>query len=175
MHFKKKLNDKIIIINFLPFKHQTQVNIYMKKLALHWKILIGMIAGIVFGLIMTSVNWGAGFVGDWIKPFGTIFINLLKLIAVPLIIASLIKGISDLKDISKFKNIGLRTILIYIGTTVIAITIGLALVNIVQPGEGISEETINKLTETYANNEGIAKKIQDAMGSSQTNKWVTNR
>jgi len=134
----------------------------MKKLALHWKILIGMVAGIVFGLIMTSVSWGAGFVGDWIKPFGTIFINLLKLIAVPLIIASLIKGISDLKDISKFKNIGLRTILIYIGTTVIAITIGLALVNIVQPGEGISEETINKLTETYANNEGIAKKIKEA-------------
>jgi len=134
----------------------------MKKLALHWKILIGMIAGIIFGLIMTYVSWGAGFVGDWIKPFGTIFINLLKLIAVPLIIASLIKGISDLKDISKFKNIGLRTIAIYIGTTVVAITIGLALVNIVQPGDGISEETIDKLTQTYANNEGLNKKIEDA-------------
>ena len=67
----------------------------MKKLALHWKILIGMVLGIVFGFLMNSVDGGKGFVIDWIKPFGTIFINLLKLIAVPLILASLIKGISD--------------------------------------------------------------------------------
>ncbi|CAL2081344.1 dicarboxylate/amino acid:cation symporter [Tenacibaculum sp. 190524A05c] len=134
----------------------------MKKLALHWKILIGMVLGIVFGVVMTSIEGGAGFVGNWIKPFGSIFVKLLKLIAVPLIIASLIKGISDLKDISKFKNIGLRTIGIYIGTTVIAITIGLLLVNIVKPGEGISEETINKLTQTYANSDGVQAKIAEA-------------
>lgn len=134
----------------------------MKKLALHWKILIGMILGILFGLIMTNVSGGSTFVGNWIKPFGSIFVKLLKLIAVPLIIASLIKGISDLKDISKFKNIGLRTIAIYIGTTVIAITIGLLLVNVVKPGEGISEETITKLTETYANSGGVQSKIAEA-------------
>ena len=114
----------------------------MKKLALHWKILIGMILGILFGLSMTIVDGGGDFVLNWINPFGSIFVKMLKLIAVPLIIASLVKGISDLKDISKFKNIGLKTISIYIGTTVIAITIGLLLVNIVQPGEGISDETI---------------------------------
>ncbi|WP_288955686.1 dicarboxylate/amino acid:cation symporter [uncultured Polaribacter sp.] len=134
----------------------------MKKLALHWKILIGMIVGILFGLWMTSVDGGAKFVGNWINPFGNIFVKLLKLIAVPLIIASLVKGISDLKDISKFKNIGLRTIGIYIGTTVVAITIGLFLVNIAQPGEGISEETITKLTETYANSSSVQSKIQEA-------------
>lgn len=134
----------------------------MKNLALHWKILIGMILGILFGLVMTSVNGGAKIVGDWINPFGTIFVKLLKLIAVPLIIASLVKGISDLKDISKFRNIGLRTILIYIGTTVIAITIGLVLVNVVQPGEGISEETITKLTDTYASSGGVQSKIAEA-------------
>lgn len=134
----------------------------MKKLALHWKILIGMLLGILFGVAMTFVDGGAGFVGDWIKPLGTIFVKLLKLIAVPLIVASLIKGISDLKDISKFKNMGLRTILIYIGTTVIAITIGLALVNIVQPGNGISDETITKLTETYANSGSVQAKIAEA-------------
>ncbi len=134
----------------------------MKKLALHWKILIGMVAGIIFGLVMTYVSWGADFVGDWISPLGTIFVKLLKLIAVPLIIASLIKGISDLKDISKFKNIGLRTIGIYIVTTVIAITIGLALVNIAKPGNGISEETITKLTETYASSGGVQSKIAEA-------------
>ena len=134
----------------------------MRKLALHWQILIGMILGILFGLGMTSVDGGASFVGDWIKPLGTIFVKLLKLIAVPLIIASLVKGISDLKDISKFKNIGLRTIFIYIGTTVLAITVGLMLVNIVQPGNGISEETIAKLTETYANSGGVQAKIAEA-------------
>ncbi len=134
----------------------------MKKLELHWKILIGMLLGLVFGYGMTQLQGGETFVLNWIKPLGTIFIKLLKLIAIPLILASLIKGISDLKDISKFKNIGLRTILIYIGTTVIAITIGLVLVNILQPGNGISEETITKLTETYANNKGVTSKIAEA-------------
>jgi len=134
----------------------------MKKLALHWKILIGMILGILFGFGMIYIEGGSTFVGNWIKPFGTIFVKLLKLIAVPLIVASLIKGISDLKDISKFKNIGIRTVLIYIGTTVVAITIGLVLVNIVKPGEGISEQTISKLTETYANSGGVQAKIAEA-------------
>ncbi|MDG1451331.1 MAG: dicarboxylate/amino acid:cation symporter [Polaribacter sp.] len=134
----------------------------MKKLALHWKILIGMILGILFGLVMTIVDGGASFISNWINPFGSIFVKMLKLIAVPLIIASLVKGISDLKDISKFKNIGLKTISIYIATTVIAITIGLLLVNIVQPGEGISDETIHKLTETYANSVGVKSKLSEA-------------
>jgi len=134
----------------------------MKKLALHWKILIGMILGILFGLVMTIVDGGGDFVLNWINPFGSIFVKMLKLIAVPLIIASLIKGISDLKDISKFKNIGLKTISIYIATTVIAITIGLLLVNIVKPGEGISDETIQKLTESYANSSGVKSNLSEA-------------
>ncbi|MFD2541404.1 dicarboxylate/amino acid:cation symporter [Lacinutrix gracilariae] len=134
----------------------------MKKLELHWKILIGMLLGLVFGFLMLQISWGKDFITDWIKPLGTIFVKLLKLIAVPLILASLIKGISDLKDISKFKNIGIRTILTYILTTVIAITIGLLLVNIIAPGDGISEETINKLTETYSNNSSVQAKIAEA-------------
>ncbi len=134
----------------------------MKKLALHWKILIGMLLGLVFGFVMLQVSWGAGFVDDWIKPLGTIFVKLLKLIAIPLILASLIKGISDLKDISKFANIGVRTILIYVVTTVVAITIGLALVNVMQPGDGVSEETIAKLTNTYAQDSGVQSKISEA-------------
>ena len=134
----------------------------MKKIALHWKILIGMFVGILFGLGMTGVDGGSDFVLHWINPFGSIFVKMLKLIAVPLIIASLVKGISDLKDISKFKNIGLRTIVIYIGTTIIAITIGLLLVNVVQPGEGVSEETITNLTNTYANSGGVQSKLTEA-------------
>jgi len=122
----------------------------MKKLALHWKILIGMLLGLVVGYVLSQTDTGREFVIDWIKPFGTIFIKLLKLIAIPLIIASLIKGISDLKDIAKFSNIGGRTIVIYILTTVIAITIGLVLVNVVRPGEGISTETIESLKQAYS-------------------------
>ena len=134
----------------------------MKKLALHWKILIGMVLGILFGFIMTGVDGGKDFVDDWINPIGTIFVKLLKLIAIPLILASLIKGISDLKDISKFSNIGLRTMGIYIVTTVIAITIGLILVNVIEPGNGISEETVARLTQTYADDSGVQSKIIEA-------------
>lgn len=134
----------------------------MRKLELHWRILIGMLLGILFGFTMTQLSWGIGFVSDWIQPVGTIFVKLLKLIAIPLITASLVKGISDLKDISKFRNIGLRTIFIYIATTVVAITIGLVLVNIMKPGDGISEETIAKLTRTYANDIGVTSKLVEA-------------
>ena len=134
----------------------------MKKLALHWKILIGMLLGVVFGFIMLQIDGGPEFVSRWIKWAGTVFVKLLKLIAIPLILASLIKGISDLKDISKFANIGVRTIGIYIVTTVVAITIGLLLVNVLQPGDGVSDETIAKLTETYANDSGVQGKISEA-------------
>ena len=134
----------------------------MKKLALHWKILIGMILGLVFGFIMLQIEGGKGFVSDWINPIGNIFVKLLKLIAIPLILASLIKGISDLKDISKFKNMGLKTIGIYVLTTVIAISIGLALVNVFKPGGGVSEETITKLTDTYSENSSVKAKITEA-------------
>ena len=134
----------------------------MKKLALHWKILLGMVFGIVFGFIMNSVEGGRGFVTDWIKPFGTIFINLLKLIAVPLILASLIKGISDLKDISKIKKMGLRTVSIYVMTTVVAIIIGLGIVNVVKPGAGMSKDTIEKIKMKYEKSDGVKDKMDKA-------------
>ena len=95
----------------------------MKKLALHWKILLGMLLGVLFGLGMSFVDSGELFVRDYVKPFGTIFINLLKLIAIPLILASLIKGVSDLKDISKLSAMGGRTIGVYLLTTLTAVCI----------------------------------------------------
>ncbi len=139
----------------------------MKKLALHIQILLGMVAGLLFGFIALQLGWES-FVTNWIKPLGTIFVKLLKLIAVPLIVASLIKGISDLKDISKFKNIGVRTIVIYIGTTIVAITLGLLLVNILQPGDGISSETVDKLTNTYAKSSGVTSKVAEASKQTQS-------
>jgi len=133
----------------------------MKKLPLHWKIIIGMVLGVIFGFIMNAVN-GQQFVTDWIAPFGTIFINLLKLIAVPLILASLIKGISDLKDISKIKSMGLRTIAIYVCTTLVAIVIGLSIVNIAKPGTGMSQDTIEKIKLKYENDAGVTDKLMKA-------------
>ncbi len=121
----------------------------MKNLALHWKILIGMALGVVFGLIMSNFDFGKDFISDWIKPFGTIFINSLKLIAIPLILASLVKGISDLKDISKLSQMGGATIATYMITTVIAVSIGLIVVNVIKPGDSISEETRIELISAY--------------------------
>ncbi|NQV78662.1 MAG: dicarboxylate/amino acid:cation symporter, partial [Lutibacter sp.] len=126
----------------------------MKKLALHWQILLGMVVGVLVGLIMTQFDGGKEIVQDWIKPFGKIFINALKLIAVPLILASLIKGVSDLKDISKLSKMGGRTIGIYLITTVIAVSIGLLLVNIIKPGNSISEETRQELVQNYSGDAG---------------------
>ncbi|MDG1040817.1 MAG: dicarboxylate/amino acid:cation symporter, partial [Polaribacter sp.] len=124
----------------------------MKKIALHWRILLGMLLGVVFALIMTNFDFGKDFIKDWIKPFGTIFINSLKLIAIPLILAALIKGVSDLKDISKLSRMGGRTIVIYIFTTVVAVSIGLVLVNIVNPGKSITEETRQEMVDSYSTN-----------------------
>ncbi len=134
----------------------------MKKIELHWKIIIGMVLGLIFGFILLQFEGGKNFSNNWIKPVGTIFIKLLKLIAIPLILASLIKGISDLKDISKFKLIGLRTIIVYICTTIIAISIGLILVNIFEPGDGVSAETVSKLTDTYSESKGVQQKLSTA-------------
>lgn len=121
----------------------------MKKLALHWKIIIGMSLGIIFGLLAITIGWDE-FTNNWIKPFGTIFINLLKLIAVPLVFASLIKGVASLSDISKLSRIGSRTIALYLVSTVIAVTTGLLIVNTVQPGKYFSEEKRIEFKEKYA-------------------------
>jgi len=134
----------------------------MKKLDLQWKILIGMVLGIIFGLGASYYSGGKGLVLDWVSPFGTIFVNLLKLIAIPLILASLIKGISDLKDIAKFKTIGIKTFSLYLITTTIAIIIGLTLANTIQPGKGIDPGTIEKLKNTYVNSESIQNKLSEA-------------
>ena len=122
----------------------------MKKIALHWQIILGMVVGVGVGILMTQFDGGKEIVQDWIKPFGKIFINSLKLIAVPLILASLIKGVSDLKDISKLSKMGGKTIGLYLITTVVAVSIGLLLVNVIKPGNSISEETRLELVENYA-------------------------
>ena len=125
----------------------------MKKLALHWKIIIGMVLGVLYGLVAAQLGW-VDFTKNWVKPWGVVFINLLKLIAVPLVFASLIKGVSSLSDISRLSRIGSKTIGIYLVSTVIAVTFGLLLVNIIQPGKSFSEEKRLELKEQYASKAG---------------------
>ena len=131
----------------------------MKKIPLHWKILIGMALGVIFGIIMSNFDFGKELISDWIKPFGTIFINSLKLIAIPLILASLVKGISDLKDISKLSQMGGATIATYMITTVLAVSIGLIVVNVIKPGDSISKETRAELISAYENDANEKREV----------------
>lgn len=119
------------------------------KIAVHWKILIGLIGGLVIGFLMQEAGQ-AQFVVDWIKPFGVVFINLLKMIAVPLIFVSLINGLADLKDITKLSQLGGRTVALYLGTTVTAVCIGLVLANIINPGYFINEASREALLTNFA-------------------------
>jgi len=144
----------------------------MKKrnLPLHIKIIIGMVLGVLIGLLFSRLSWGSQWILSWIKPFGDIFINLLKLLAIPLIFASLVSGIAQLKDISKLSKIGFRTILWFLSTTVLAVSIGLLIVNIIKPGKFMSEETRSALIYNYkseANSKIVEAQSQESSGPLQ--------
>lgn len=141
----------------------------MKKVwykQLHWQIIFGLVLGLIWGLV-ASLTGFTSFTTDYIQPIGTIFINLLKLIAVPLVLASLIVGVASLNDIAKLSRMGGKTIGIYIVTTILAITIGLTLVNIIQPGDFLPVETQEQLMSGYQDNiEGSAKSAQEVLDRS---------
>ena len=138
----------------------------MKKLPLHWRIITGMVLGVICGAIFTQIEDGNKIISDWIKPFGVIFINALKLIAMPLILGSLIKGVSDLKDISKLSMMGGKTIGIYLVTTIMAVSVGLFMVNTISPGNSIPESTRMELIAAYesdaAEKQVVAQKQKEA-------------
>jgi Na+/H+-dicarboxylate symporter len=137
----------------------------MKKWPLHVKILIGMLLGILWGIIAVKMKW-SGFTIDYVKPFGIIFMNLLKLIAIPMIITSLIMGVSSLNDVKRLGRIGGRTLGMFLATTVIAVTIGVIMVNLIKPGNALPAETKEMLLRS--NNETVQKGFEDA--ESVTNK-----
>ena len=105
----------------------------------HWQIILGLVLGIIYGITAAAYGWGE-FTGDWVAPFGTIFINALQLIAVPLVLSSLITGVASLSDLRKLSRIGSKTILIYVGTTTVAVVIGLLIVNVLRPGDRVPDE-----------------------------------
>jgi len=136
----------------------------MKKLALHWQIIIGLALGLIYGIVAASNGWGV-FTTNWVAPFGTIFMNLLKLIAVPLVLSSLITGVASLSDLKKLSRIGGKTIGIYVGTTAVAVTIGLVSVNMLQPGDKVPDQMKERLQQTYeedaTSRAGNAQRIKD--------------
>lgn len=111
----------------------------MKKLPLHVRIIIGLVLGIIYSFVSSYLGWNA-FTLDWIDPFGTIFIRLLKFIAVPLVLFSIISGVSALPDPSRLGRMGAKTLVAYLITTVAAVTVGLVLVNLLKPGNYIAED-----------------------------------
>lgn len=129
----------------------------MKKLALHWKIIIGMVLGIIWSLLSSSLGWSQ-FTLDWIAPFGTIFINLLKLIAIPLVLFSIINGIASMGSTTNLGRLGFKTLGLYFLTTVFAVGFGLLLVNVFQPGVHINKNSRidNRISyELWANEHGV--------------------
>jgi len=118
------------------------------RLPLHWKIIIGLILGLLYGILSAAMGWSR-FTEDWISPFGDIFLNLLKVIAVPLVLGSLIMGVASLSDVRKLSRIGGRTIAIYILTTTVSVTIGLVMVNLLEPGTGVPQGLQEQLQAAY--------------------------
>lgn len=127
---------------------------------LHWQIVIGLVLGLVYGVFAAAAGW-TDFTSDWIAPFGTIFLNLLQFIAVPLILASLIVGIASLGDLEKLSRIGGKTIGIYLVTTVIALVLGLTLVNTLQPGASVPDEMSTELREKYEGDVGESMEMAE--------------
>ena len=117
-----------------------------EKLSIHWKILIGIVLGLLVGSVASKSEIGIHIIQNFIKPFGTIFIRVLKLIAVPLVFISLAKGIVELKDIKKLSALGGRTIIWYLSTTFFAVVLGLFLVNFFKPGSGLNLEAFQQLS-----------------------------
>ena len=115
---------------------------------LHWQIIIGMVLGALYGILAANQGWNE-FTQNWISPFGEIFLNLLKLIAMPLVLTSLICGVASLSDFKKLSRMGGKTIGLYLATTAIAVTIGLAVVNIINPGDKLPPKTAENLQSQY--------------------------
>ncbi|HQW06860.1 MAG TPA: dicarboxylate/amino acid:cation symporter [Flavobacteriales bacterium] len=134
-----------------------------KGLSLPVRIIIGLVAGTGWAVLSSILGWSS-FTMDWVAPFGDIFINLLKLIAIPLVLFSIISGVSGLSDITKLGRTGMGMLGLYLATTFIAVGIGLVLVNVIKPGEMANDDQRmrNRITyELWVNNTPSVDKPKD--------------
>jgi len=147
------------------------------KLALHWKIIIGMILGVLWAVLSAKMGWSQ-FTTNWIAPFGKIFVNLLKLIALPLVLFSVIGGIAGIGNPEHLGKMGFKTLGLYLATTIFAVSLGLSLVNIIQPGKMLSETSRleNRIDyELWAKAEGIALKDNICFSCKEENLALVNQ
>ena len=121
----------------------------MKKIALHIQILLAMALGILFAIVNSTMGWPSSFSSSYIKPFGTLFLNSLKMVSMPLVLASLIVGVTSIGDAKKLSRIGGKTFLLYAITTIFSASLGIIIANFIQPGKVISEQTRQRLTTLY--------------------------
>lgn len=148
----------------------------MKKLPIHIKIIIGLVLGVIYAFISSSLGWNE-FTINWIDPFGTIFIRLLKFIAVPLVLFSIIGGVSGLSDVSKLGRLGGKTLGAYMLTTVLAVGVGLLVVNLIKPGSHIDADQRIKNRISYEvwlrdNNMGPSQDGQDFLNDPKYASYV---
>lgn len=167
----------------------------MRKLPLHIKVIIGLVVGAIYAFLSIKFGWNQ-FTLDYIKPFGDIFINILKLIAVPLVLFSIITGVASLKDIKKLGRMGLKTIGIYLITTMISVIVGLLVVNLYKPGTKVNTETQKEFRISYElwqkstpnvpelddvclsclpENKSLVDKVIEKEGSEGKNEWVEDK
>ena len=158
----------------MPLRNPPQRPPRRPRLALHWKILIGLVLGLVVGLAVNAlqapidraiegggvVGWALSFAGRGSGFVGDLFIRLLRFIAVPIVLFSLIVGAASLGDLKKLGRIGGKTMGIYIATTAVAITVGLLLANTIKPGSFVSAEVRDRLAGEQA--EQAAQRIDAA-------------
>jgi Na+/H+-dicarboxylate symporter len=138
---------------------------------IYTKIFIGLIAGAILGIVLSVT--GVGDWGNYLKPFGDAFVNLIKMVVIPLVMASIILGTASLGDVRKLGRIGLKTILIYAIFIVAAVSFGLFMANTFQPGAGFSEEKTQEIIATVTADEELAGRITDAEARSQETRSVT--
>lgn len=167
----------------------------MKKLPLHIKVIIGLLLGAGYAFLSIKFGWN-DFTLNYIKPFGDIFINILKLIAVPLVLFSIITGVASLKDIKKLGRMGMKTVGLYIITTVTAVGLGMILVNLWKPGERVSDDIRKEFRISYElwqqntddvpklddiclsckpENKDLVAKVKEKEGREQENEWVADK
>jgi proton glutamate symport protein len=128
---------------------------FRRKMQLHTKILIGLVLGVAFGLAanLLALEWLQSFLAA-LEPVGTAFIRLITMVVVPLVAASLLIGTASLGDLRKLGRIGGKTVVYYMATTAVAVVIGLALSNLIQPGSRIDPGTRDQLSAQFAGEAG---------------------
>ncbi len=132
-----------------------------------------MAIGTLWGVIAITLDLHQ-FNQNWIEPWGTIFLNMLRLIAIPLLFVTLVKGMGGLSDLTKLSRIGAKTIGFFMISTVVAITIGLILVNTTTPGLAFPERTRAEMQKLHSEDVEARRAVADEVGEAGPLQFVVD-